>query len=93
MKLKIKIDADDPLDSNLVMKPPHELHIHTPESMTSGSQEVEADVDPVVRDGHTVHPRLCLQEDVKLLVNVLDDGLPAISVVHTVTKTYNESIQ
>ena len=76
--------------SDLVMKPPHELHVNTPETMTCGSKEVEADMDPVVRNGHSVHSRLRLKEDVELLVDVLDDGLPAVGVVNTITKTFNE---
>ena len=74
------------------MEPPHELHVHASEPMTSWSQEVEADMDPVVGDGDTVHPGLGLQEDVELLVNVRDDGLPAVGVVYTITKPYNQRI-
>ena len=71
----------------LVMQSPHELHIHTSETMTTGGEEVETHMDSVVRDGDSPHPGLCLQEDVELFINILNDGLPAVGVVHTVTKT------
>ena len=65
----------------------HELDIHSPEPVPGGGEEVEADVDPVVGDGHPVDPGLRLQERVELLIHILCDWLPAACVVHSVTKT------
>ena len=68
----------------------HELDIHSPEPMPGWGEEVETDVDPVIRDGDPVDPGLCLKEQVKLLIHILCYWLPAACVVHTITKTYKQ---
>ena len=73
--------------THLIMQPPHKLHIHTPETMSTRSQEEETHMDSVVRDGHTVHSGLCLKKDVELFINVFYDRLPATRVIYTVTKS------
>ena len=55
-------------------------------STTGGSNEVEAGVDSLVFDLTPLHTGLSLQVTIKLILNIVQDGSPALSVVHRLSE-------
>ena len=55
-------------------------------STTGGSNEVEAGVDSLVFDLTSLHTSLSLQVTIKLILNIVQDGSPALSVVHRLSE-------
>ena len=78
--------ANDRDDVDLLVDLLHHLHVQRLEAMSSGSDEVEAGVYPGVSDLHSLHPGLSLQVGIKLILNIVHNRSPTLSVVHCFTK-------
>lgn len=69
------------------MQSAHDLNVERLERMTSGLNKVDASMDSVVNDVHTIDLVFCLQICIKSLFNVLDDWTPGIVVVDKISET------
>lgn len=73
-------------DVDFVVESLHELDVQRLQTVSRGRYEVQAAVHSVVRHRSAVHPRLGVQEILAFAVDVVDDRLPAVAVVHGVSE-------
>ena len=96
--VRLPYDGDD---VDLLVNLLHDLHVKRLQSVSCGGNEVEAGVNPLVSNiepgqsmnsnsiissNSPLHPGLGLQVAVKLVLNVVHDGVPALAVVHGLTE-------
>lgn len=70
--------------SHLIVESLHIFNVQWFEAVPRWRDEVEADVDAGVGQADPVDPGLGVQERLVLWLDVVDDGLPAVGVVHGV---------
>ena len=71
---------------DLGMEATHHLNVQWLQGMTSRLDEVDARVNPIIDDVHTVDLVLSVEIGIKTLLDVLYDWLPRIVVVDKITK-------
>ena len=68
------------------MQSAHDFHVQGLQRVTRGLDEIDAGVDPVVDNVHSVDFVLSVEICIKTLLDVLDDWTPGLCVVHKVSK-------
>ena len=68
------------------MKATHDLDIKGLQGVASRLNEVDAGMNPVVHDVHSIDLVLGFQVGIKSLFNVLHDRSPRIVIVHEISK-------
>ena len=79
--------GDDGDEVDLGMQTTHDLDIERFQGVTGRLDEVDARVDAIVDDVHTIDLVLGVEIDVEPLIDVVDDGTPGLIVVDEITET------
>ena len=64
----------------------HELDVHRAQAVSRRINEVEATMNPVVRDVATVQSRFIAKIILKLILNILHDRLKALGTIEGVSE-------